>query len=151
VTDTDGNSYFEPSWGNYDMAIGNTIISVFNGIADKIIFEDQLYVSTQRTYQQNYTTKDLKYQDLFQQIRNYREQGIQDDSLSIIWENLQKEFSDDWLGALEILELADVNPKYTALANEIRAYLNAQMKKHSKYNKLIHDGLSIIDSKLKFE
>ncbi len=151
VTDTDGNSYFEPSWGNYDMAIGNTIISVFNGIADKIIFEDQLYVSTQRTYQQNYTTKDLKYQDLFQQIRNYREQGIQDDSLSIIWENLQKEFSDDWLGALEILELADVNPHYTALANEIRAYLNAQMKKHSKYNKLIHDGLSIIDSKLKFE
>jgi len=151
VTDTDGNSYFEPSWGNYDMAIGNTIISVFNGIADKIIFEDQLYVSTQRTYQQNYTTKDLKYQDLFQQIRNYREQGIQDDSLLIIWENLQKEFSEDWLGALEILELADVDPHYSALANEIRAYLNAQMKKHSKYNKLIHDGLSIIDSKLKFE
>ena len=151
VTDTDGNSYFEPSWGNYDMAIGNTIISVFNGIADKIIFEDQLYVSPQRTNQQNYTNKDVKYQDLFQQIRNYREQGIQDDSLLIIWENLQKEFSDDWLGALEILELADVNPKYTALANEIRAYLNAQMKKHSKYNKLIHDGLSIIDSKLKFE
>lgn len=151
VTDTDGNSYFEPSWGNYDMAIGNTIVSVFNGIADKIIFEDQLYVSPQRTNQQNYTTKDLKYQDLFQQIRNYREQGIQEDSLSIIWENLQKEFSEDWLGALEILELADVNPHYTALANEIRAYLNAQMKKHSKYNKLIHDGLSIIDSKLKFE
>ena len=151
VTDTDGNSYFEPSWGNYDMAIGNTIVSVFNGIADKIIFEDQLYVSPQRTNQQNYTDKDVKYQDLFQQIRNYREQGIQEDSLSIIWENLQKEFSEDWLGALEILELADVNPHYTALANEIRAYLNAQMKKHSKYNKLIHDGLSIIDSKLKFE
>ena len=151
VTDTDGNSYFEPSWGNYDMAIGNTIVSVFNGIADKIIFEDQLYVSPQRTNQQNYTDKDVKYQDLFQQIRNYREQGIQDDSLSIIWENLQKEFSEDWLGALEILELADVDPHYTALANEIRAYLNAQMKKHSKYNKLIHDGLSIIDSKLKFE
>ena len=151
VTDTDGNSYFEPSWGNYDMAIGNTIVSVFNGIADKIIFEDQLYVSPQRTNQQNYTDKDVKYQDLFQQIRNYREQGIQDDSLLIIWENLQKEFSEDWLGALEILELADVNPHYTALANEIRAYLNAQMKKHSKYNKLIHDGLSIIDSKLKFE
>jgi len=151
VTDTDGNSYFEPSWGNYDMAIGNTIVSVFNGIADKIIFEDQLYVSPQRTNQQNYTTKDLKYQDLFQQIRNYREQGIQDDSLLIIWENLQKEFSEDWLGALEILELADVNPHYTALANEIRAYLNAQMRKHTKYNKLIHDGLSIIDSKLKFE
>jgi len=151
VTDTDGNSYFEPSWGNYDMAIGNTIISVFNGIADKIIFEDQLYVSPQRTNQQNYTDKDVKYQDLFQQIRNYREQGIQDDSLLIIWENLQKEFSEDWLGALEILELADVDPHYSALANEIRAYLNAQMKKHSKYNKLIHDGLSIIDSKLKFE
>jgi len=151
VTDAEGNIYFEPSWGNYDMAIGNSIISVFNGTADKIIFEDQLHVSTQRTYQQNYSAKDVKYQDLFQQIRTYREQGIQDDSLLKIWETLQKEFSEDWLGALEILELVDVDPNNTELASDIRAYLNAQMRKHSKYHKLINDGLSIIDSKLKFE
>jgi len=151
VTDAEGNIYFEPSWGNYDMAIGNSIDSVFNGTADKIIFEDQLYVSPQRTYQQNYTDKDVKYQDLFQQIRNYREQGIQDDSLLKIWETLQNEFSEDWLGALEILELVDVDPNNTEVASDIRAYLNAQMVKHPKYTKLIKDGLSIIDSKLKFE
>jgi len=151
VTDAEGNIYFEPSWGNYDMAIGNSIISVFNGVADKIIFEDQLHVSTQRTYQQNYTAKDVKYQDLFQQIRTYREQGIKDDSLLKIWETLQKEFSEDWLGALEILELVDLDPNNTEVASDIRAYLNAQMVKHPKYTKLIKDGLSIIDSKLKFE
>jgi phenylalanine-4-hydroxylase len=151
VTDTDGNSYFEPSWGNYDMAVGDSIQSVFNGTADKNIFEDQLYVSPQRTFQQNYTDKDLKYQYLFQQIRNFREDEKKDDTLFKIWHTLQNEFSEDWLGALEILELVDTDPNNSNLASEIRSYLNSQKKRYPKFKKLITDGLSIIDSKLKFE
>ena len=59
VSDETGKIYFEPSWGNFDMTIGDSIISVFNGAADKNIFEDQLYVSSQRTFHQNYTSKDI--------------------------------------------------------------------------------------------
>jgi phenylalanine-4-hydroxylase len=151
VTDQEGNFYFEPSWGIYDMAIGDAIISVFNGTADKSIFEDQLYVSPKRTYQQNYTQQDISYQNLFQQIRNYREQNSSDDSLLLQWETLKNEFKEDWLGALEILELAAVDSNKTALANEIRIYLNAQINMYPRFTKLINDGLKIIDTKLKFE
>ena len=151
VTDQEGNCYFEPSWGNYDMAIGDAIISVFNGTADKSIFEDQLYVSPKRTYQQNYTQQDISYQNLFQQIRNYREQNSSDNSLLLLWETLKNEFKEDWLGALEILELAAVDSNKTALANEIRIYLNAQINMYPRFTKLINDGLKIIDTKLKFE
>ena len=133
------------------MAIGDTIVSVFNGTADKNIFEDQLHISEQPTHQQNYTAKDLQYQSLFKQIREYREQGKSDDSLNEIWHHIKNDFEADWLGAMELLELADTMPTQEALASELRNYLNAQSDSHPTHSKLIRDGLKIIDAKLKFE
>jgi len=135
----------------FDMAIGDTIVSVFNGSADKKIFEDQLHISEQPTHQQNYTAKDLQYQSLLKQIRAYREQGKLDDSLNQIWQAIQNDFETDWLATMELLELADTIPSQEALANELRTYLNAQSNTYPAYSKLIRDGLKIIDTKLKFE
>ena len=151
VTDMEGNVFFEPAWGMFDMAIGHAIVSVFNGSADKKIFEDQLYVSEQPTHQQNYTAKDLQYQSLFNQIRTYREEGKADDTLHQIWQAIQNDFETDWLGAMELLELADTMPLEQALAKELRTFLNAQSFTYPAYSKLIKDGLKIIDTKLKFE
>jgi phenylalanine-4-hydroxylase len=151
VTDMEGNVFFEPAWGMFDMAIGDTIVSVFNGSADKKIFEDQLHISEQPTHQQNYTAKDLQYQSLFKQIRVYREQGKSDDSLNEIWRAIQNDFETDWLGAMELLELADTMPTQQALAEALRTQLNTQSKKYPAFSKLIKDGLKIIDAKLKFE
>jgi len=151
VTDKEGQVFFEPAWGMFDMAIGDTIVSVFNGSADKNTLEDQLYVSEQSTHQPSYTAKDLQYQSLFKQIRTYREQGKSDDSLNQIWQAIKNEFETDWLGAMELLELADTMPSEQALANELRTYLNAQSDTYPAYSKLIRDGLKIIDAKLKFE
>jgi phenylalanine-4-hydroxylase len=151
VTDMEGNVFFEPAWGMFDMAIGDTIVSVFNGSADKKIFEDQLHISEQPTHQQNYTAKDLQYQSLLKQIRVYREQGKSDDSLNQIWQAIQNDFETDWLGAMELLELADTMPTQQVLADALRAQLNTQSKKYPAFSKLIKDGLKIIDTKLKFE
>ena len=151
VTDMEGNVFFEPAWGMFDMAIGDTIVSVFNGSADKKIFEDQLHISEQPTHQQNYTAKDLQYQSLLKQIRAYREQGKLDDSLNEIWHQIKNDFETDWLGAMELLELADTMPTQQVLADALRAQLNTQSKKYPAFSKLIKDGLKIIDTKLKFE
>jgi phenylalanine-4-hydroxylase len=151
VKDLEGNIYFEPAWGIFDMAVGAAIISVFNGAADKNSTEDQLYVSTERTYQQNYTAKDIMYQSLFKKIRDIRELGHSNGKLIEIWEAIKSDFKEDWLGALELLELADLLPVQEKQATEIRAYLIAQVKKYPKFSKLIIDGVSIIDAKLKFE
>ena len=151
VGDMEGNVFFEPAWGMFDMAIGESIVSVFNGSADKKIFEDQLHISEQPTHQQNYTAKDLQYQSLLKQIRAYREQGKSDDSLNQIWQAIQNDFETDWLGAMELLELADTMPTQQVLADALRAQLNTQSKKYPAFSKLIKDGLKIIDTKLKFE
>ena len=151
VTDKEGQVFFEPAWGMFDMAIGESIVSVFNGSADKKIFEDQLHISEQPTHHQNYTAKDLQYKSLFKQIRAYREQGKSDDSLNKIWQAIQNDFETDWLGTMELLELADTMPSEQALAKELRTYLNLQSVTYPAYSKLIKDGLKIIDTKLKFE
>ena len=151
VTDKEGHVFFEPAWGMFDMAIGDKIVSVFNGTADKNVFEDQLYVSEQPTYQLKYTDRDLQYQSLFRQIRIYREAGKSDDTLNQIWQNIKTNFESDWLGAMELLELADTMPTEQALANALRTYLKSQSEVYPAYTKLIRDGLKIIDAKLKFE
>jgi phenylalanine-4-hydroxylase len=151
VTDKEGQVFFEPAWGMFDMAIGDTIVSVFNGSADKNALEDQLYLSEQPTHQPNYTAKDLQYQSLFKQIRTYREEAKSDDSLNQIWQAIKNDFDTDWLGAMELLELADTMPTEQVLANELRTYLNAQSVTYPAHSKLIRDGLKIIDTKLKFE
>ena len=74
-----------------------------------------------------------------------------DDTLLLLWNTLKNDFKEDWLGALEILELVAIDTNKTDLSDEIRVYLNAQINTYPKFTKLINDGLKIIDTKLKFE
>ena len=151
VKDQDGKVYFDPAWGNYDMAVGEKIVSVFNGVADKNHLVDQLYVSSNLTSQPNYTESDKTYHALFQQIRTIREQHSSKKVLVDIRRQLAKDFNEDWLASMEILELVAEDPDYSNLAEEVRNYLLQQKEKFPQYKKLIEDGLRIIDAKLRFE
>ena len=151
VKDEDGKVYFDPTWGNYDMAVGEKIVSVFNGVADKNHLVDQLYVSSNLTSQPNYTESDKTYHALFQQIRTIREQHSSKKALVDIRRQLANDFNEDWLASMEILELVAEDPDYSNLAEEVRNYLLQQKEKFPQYKKLIEDGLRIIDAKLRFE
>lgn len=151
VKNEEGNIYFDPAWGYYDMAVGEKIISVFNGVADKNHLVDQLYVSSNQTFQPNYSDSDKIYHALFQQIRTIREQHSSKKALVDIRRQLAKDFNEDWLASMEILELVAEDPDYSDLAEEVRNYLLQQKEKFPQYKKLIEDGLRIIDAKLRFE
>ncbi|MFM7358317.1 MAG: aromatic amino acid hydroxylase [Sediminibacterium sp.] len=151
VKDADGKVYFDPAWGNYDMAVGEKIVSVFNGVADKNHLVDQLFVSSNLTSQPNYTESDKQYHALFQQIRTIREQNSSKKALVDIRRQLAKDFNEDWLASMEILELVAEDAEYSELAEEVRNYLLQQKVKFPQYKKLIEDGLRIIDAKLRFE
>jgi phenylalanine-4-hydroxylase len=151
VQDVNGNRYFEPHWGNYDMAVGQSIVSVFNGVADKSQIADQLYVSNQRTTQQPYTEEDLQYHSLIKQIRDIREKRLPEITLPEVWQQLSTQCKQDWLGAMEILELTDSSETYANIAREARSFLEQQKINYPTYTKLINDGLRIIDAKLSFQ
>jgi len=145
VKDKGGKILFEPSWGVYDMAVGEKIISVFCGAADKEEFEELAYKSNTGTHRVKYDEQTLELHQLYQQVRNRRHTGGDFGFLGNVWRKLQINHYDDWLCALEILELLDHENVETTLAQEIRNFLQQKAKNEPEYKKLITDGLYLIE------
>lgn len=144
VKDHHGKVYFEPSWGDYDMAVGEKIISVFCGAADKDAYEEIALVSDTKTFIPNYTDQEKAYQQLFRTVRDCREQRSGFEQLPEAWNKLKNEFRDDWLCALEILEVLDHENLYPELTKEIKIYLELKASSEREYAKLISDGFHLI-------
>jgi len=70
--------------------------------------------------------------------------------LATIWEQLKKNHSEDWLGAMEVAEMTAADETLVDLYNEVRSYLEKRAKTSQEHKKLINDGLSIIDRKMIF-
>ena len=98
---------FDPSWGEYDMAVGERITSVFNGAADKDAYLEVALVPKERTIKVPSDEKRQKLENLYQQVRDIRETKIGYERLGEIWETQQAEHADDWLLSMEIFEILD--------------------------------------------
>lgn len=144
VKDEDGKIYFKPEWGNYDMAVGERIVSVFCGAADKDSYEEIPLMSDAKTHHHEYTNEEKLYQQLFQTVRDCREQQAQYEKLPQVWDELKKSFPDDWLCSLEILEILEHENMYADMAAEISAYLDNKACTQPQYKKLITDGFYLI-------
>ncbi|MHB1178083.1 MAG: aromatic amino acid hydroxylase [Daejeonella sp.] len=143
VKDEQGNIYFEPEWGIYDMAVGENIISVYCGAADKDSFEEIAPVSKTATHQPEYDIQTKKYHGLFQEVRNSRESHSYK-NLITVWKEIKKDFREDWLCSMEILELLDQELIYKETAWEIRIYLEMKGSAEPSLTKLISDGFYLI-------
>lgn len=144
VKDNDGELLFQPSWGVYDMVVGEHIVSVFCGAADKDAFLEIAYKSATGTHHPEYDHMTRELHKLYQQVRNRRHNGGDYGYLGNVWLMLQKYHHDDWLCALEILELLDHEGVEHALAAEIRSFLENKAVAEPGYKKLISDGLYLI-------
>jgi phenylalanine-4-hydroxylase len=144
VKDENGKTLFDPSWGLYDMAVGEKVTSVFCGAADKDAFEDIVYKSNTNTHHVEYDSGTKELHQLYQQVRNRRHKGGDFGYLGNVWMRLQKNHYDDWLCALEILEILEHEEVEPEVAAEIRAFLEDKAKKEAKLKKLITDGLYLI-------
>jgi len=144
VKDKEGNILFDPSWGVYDMAVGEKIVSVFCGAADKEEFIEVPHKSATGTHHVQYDNRTLELHQLYQQVRNRRHTGGDYGFLGNVWRKLQADHYDDWLCALEILELLDHENAELQLATEIRGFLEQKAANEPDFTKLINDGLYLI-------
>lgn len=139
-----GSVLFDPSWGNYDMTVGARITSVFSGAADKDAFDQAHIVPRERTIKVTYDEKRLALHELYQQVRNCREQGSGQDVLPGIWATLRSAHPNDWLLSMEILELLSKSNLYPSIAAEIRAFLTKRAQEDESLAKMIEDGFHLI-------
>ncbi|MGF7040031.1 aromatic amino acid hydroxylase [Mucilaginibacter lappiensis] len=145
VTDKKGHILFDPSWGVYDMAVGENIISVFCGAADKEAFEEIVYKSKTATHHVTYSFKNKELHKLYQQVRNCRLKQGNYGFLGNVWLKLQKDHHEDWLCALEILELLEHEGIEPVLAADIRQFLQQKATDQPELKKLISDGFYLIE------
>ena len=144
VKEDNGNILFMPEWGNYDMAVGEKIVSVFNGAADKDAYEEIVFVSKAETRKTEYDDQTRQLHQLYQQIRHIRETATGYEELPAIFNELKTKYRTDWLSVLEILEIVYHNQLNATFEKELRIYLEMKSATEPDHTKLINDGLHII-------
>lgn len=146
VKDENDNVLFKPEWGTYDMAVGEKIVSVFCGAADKDAFEEISHVSAMQTKKIEYPEEVKALHQLYQKVRNIRIDDIGFEELKGVFKELKSNFREDWLCALEILEILEQHHLQKELTVEINNYLSLKASNEPELKKLIHDGLGLINN-----
>jgi phenylalanine-4-hydroxylase len=144
VKEDNGNVLFLPEWGIYDMAIGEKIVSVFNGAADKDAYEELVFVSKAETRKASYDDQTQQLHQIYKQVRSIRENAIGYEDLPVLFNELKTKYRTDWLSALEILEIVYHNKLDVDFEKELRIYLEMKAATEADHSKLINDGLHII-------
>lgn len=137
-------TFFHPSWGTYDMAVGEKIVSVYNGAADKDAYEQIALVPKERSVKQTYDLKMRKLHNLYQHIRDIREGKSSPELLPELWKILLQEHREDWLASLEIYEIMVKQEIHRELQPIAREWLERQKVNRPDAKKLIEDGLALI-------
>lgn len=108
--------YFEPSWGEFDLVVGDSVTSVYGGPADWRAFGEGEFgrASTQPGRMTPYLEKEKQLFSLYKDLRSLREKAgeLGRDAkvvqLQKISEKVQTNYPEEWLIAIEIIELFHV-------------------------------------------
>jgi phenylalanine-4-hydroxylase len=136
---------FEPSWGVYDMAVGDRITSVFNGAADKDAYNQVALIPKERTIKVPSDAKRKRLENLYAQVRNIRESNVGYERLGEIWETQQAEHPDDWLLSMEIFEILDETSGDAMLKGKIEKCLNEKKTVTKDLSTLIGWGFRLVE------
>ncbi|MCM2272558.1 MAG: aromatic amino acid hydroxylase, partial [candidate division Zixibacteria bacterium] len=135
---------FKPEWGIYDMAVGEKIVSVFHGAADKDAYEQVALVPRERTIKVQPDLKTRKLYNLYQHIREIRDGKSSTELLPELWKILLEEHREDWLASLDILEIMVKQELHRDLQPLVREWLDRKAAENPANKALIEDGLKLL-------
>lgn len=137
--------YFEPSWGEFDMPVGEAVVSVFGGPADRGAYGEFEMggVTTQPGRASPFTAFELQTFDLYSKIRSLREDSLarppSEYLLSIV-----EGAKNDWLILIEILEFLRQRHPEPVIEKRVLTLLNALASENkSAKASLIENGIRI--------
>ncbi len=103
--------FYRPEWGTFDLAAGSVVASVFGGAADRGAYLRGTGGFKQKPQHPkcNLTDENRELNQLYAQVRAVREDAAAsaetEKTLSKIHAELERQFPEDWLLRLELLEL----------------------------------------------
>jgi phenylalanine-4-hydroxylase len=136
---------FDPDWGTFDMAVGDRIVSVFNGAADKDAYNQVALIPKERTIKVPSDAKRKRLENLYGQVRRIRETKTGYERLGEIWETQQAEHPEDWLLSMEIFEILDATDQQAELKARIEKFLNEKKAQTKDLTTLINWGFRLVE------
>jgi phenylalanine-4-hydroxylase len=139
---------FLPEWGLYHMAVGEKIVSAFNGPADLNSFDLVSHELTSGEKDKSKTSQDrIQLQEYYKQIREFREGTNTTTSRNKVFKELKENYPEDWLLSVELYELAKIGND-TDFATSILKHLETVKLENPKVGHLIDDGISLVNQNL---
>ncbi len=142
--------YFQPDWGDFDLALGSSVVSVFSGVADSVSYGELYNFEVQTVPPIAITQKDQLTFNFYQEIRDYRIQNNDDlNLLNELISKYQKEYSSEWLAGIELLELIQKVDPNNDKVDELFLQLQDQAANNVNISICILKGLQL--SELEFQ
>ncbi len=114
---------FDPAWGEYDMAVGDQVVSVFGGPADREVLDDEKDFPVKIIPRKKFSDKELALHKMYSRVREIREKKSGASSeLMEICSKLKAEYPTEWLLILEIYELTHAPEAHSLLQNIAKQY-----------------------------
>jgi len=134
---------FHPSWGIYDMSVGESIISAYSGIADPNAYGLTYEIPKEKTHKIHYSPKEEQLFSYYALVANLRRGGNIDlEVLTEVFSELITDYPNDWLLVLEIFELIHTN-KTASLTKDVKLYLE-KLSEQASLRDLIQDGIQLL-------
>jgi phenylalanine-4-hydroxylase len=134
---------FDPSWGIFDMAVGEKIISCYSGPADPFAFQLEYPVPKEKTHKIIHSDRAKRLHYLYQAVRDFRENKTDSPEFDAIWNEVKFSYPEEWLLPLEILEILKDSSNHGELAEDIKTYLFNKSAEDEDLKRLIDNGLMI--------
>ena len=138
----------KPLYENFDqlyhMAVGEHIVSAFNGPADLNSFDLITHKITEKTIKLHKSPERKKLEQYYGQVRDFREGTNTTISRHKVFETMKANHPQDWLLSVELYELAKINGD-SDFAHEIALHLETVKMNNPQLGHLIDDGMALVD------
>ena len=141
----DDKILFDPSWGTYDVVLGEKVISVFGGPADRLAYGEMDDFVVARVPQPKFSELDYRIFAYYQIIRDVREGKKTLFDLESCIQDIITEIPQEWLLILEALEITIMSGQ-KKLEELCRAHLSKKIF-NPETEQCIHEGLAIAHEK----
>ncbi|MDV7138269.1 aromatic amino acid hydroxylase [Maribacter sp. TH_r10] len=139
-----GKVLFQSHEDLYHMAIGERIVSAFNGPADLNSFNLLSHDIQTTTVKPKKNEQRIKLEQLYQQVRDFREEKNTTISRNKVFTKIKANHPEDWLLSVELYELAKSNNDFI-FAEDIRDHLENVKLDNPTVGHLIDDGVALVN------
>jgi len=138
-----GDILFRPTWGKYDMALGERVVSAYPGPADPDAFGFEFQAPAERTHKIVYDRKALKRHSFYQQMRDIRDLKTDLNNPEDFFNRILSEFPLDWLLLIELYDFLKKRKDDLALREQVLDQLEKIKTDDPSLSGLIDDGLAL--------